>query len=206
METIHIVADNIEKVAVDDLKVEINQVKNHPPDQIALLAGMIKEFGFTTPLLIDQGNNVIAGRGRLLAAKKLEMEFLPCVRTTHLSKAQIKALIIADNKVAESEWNYDALQFEIDGIKELDEDLLALTGFNFEELDDMLDGGLTEECDDGEDLPKLHFLTVDKHKIELTPEERNDLQSHISGWVKHYGSNAGFVRHLLECLENAKKD
>jgi len=115
-------------VSIADLKPYKDNVKRHPQKQIDLLAKNIKRFGFTTPLLIDKDNNVIAGHGRLLALQKLQTEQAPCVRMEGLSEKEIKALRIVDNKIAEmADWEMDALRSEL---IELDESLFDLTGFD----------------------------------------------------------------------------
>ena len=170
MTPINIIAKSIELIPVDELAGYPGNARVHSSDQIALLCGMIQEYGFTTPLLIDGGGTLIAGHGRLAAARSLGMFEVPCIRASHLSHAQIKALVVADNKIAlGSSWNMDLLKAEIEAIKEMDESLLGLTGFDFSELDEILDGILTEEGSNKDGpLPKIHFLSVGGHKVELT--------------------------------------
>ena len=101
-------------VPVRDLIPYEKNAKNHPDDQIEHIANSIREFGFRQPLVIDAQNVVVIGHGRLMAAKKLGMEEVPCVRADDLSETQIKALRLADNKTNESEWDFDALEHELD--------------------------------------------------------------------------------------------
>ena len=204
MKQIHITAQSIEMVPVDDLIEYPGNARKHPSDQIALLCGMIQEYGFTVPLLIDTEGTIIAGNGRLMAARKLGMFDVPCIRAGHLTRAQIKALVIADNKItSNSSWDEGLLKLEMSAIKEMDEALLGLTGFDFQEIDDILDGMLTEESSDKDDeVPKVHFLSVGKHKIELTPEEKNDLVSLFSEWSGHHGSYRGLIQHLVDAVRN----
>ena len=89
---------------IEELKIEkfipySGNTRTHNEKQVAQIASSIKEFGFTNPILIDSANGVIAGHGRLLAAQKLGMEILPCIRLGHLSDAQRRAYVIADNKL-----------------------------------------------------------------------------------------------------------
>jgi len=113
---------------LSELKPYDKNAKTHPKKQIDLLAKNIERFGFTTPVLIDEDNNIIAGHGRLEALKQLKKEEAPCVRMEGLSKQEIKALRLADNKLAEmGEWDMALATPEL---KELDDDLLDLTGFD----------------------------------------------------------------------------
>lgn len=202
-----IVADQIEMVPVDSLRCGLNRIKIHTPDQVAQIAGMMREFGWTVPILVDKNNEIVAGKGRWMAAQSLGMKEVPCVRTTHLSQEQIGALIIADNKVAESEWDIPALRIELGALKDIDETLLGLTGFDFEEIDRILDGALTETASENDiDLPRVHFLNVGKHKVEMSPEEHNDLVDLFSAWSKHHGHYRGLVQHILDAVRNYNTD
>jgi DNA modification methylase len=130
---------------VSDLVPYINNSRTHSEEQTIQIASSISEFGFTNPVLIDDTNNLIAGHGRLLAAKKLGLEEVPAIVLTGLSKAQKKAYVIADNQLAlNSGWDLDMLKIEIEGLKELDFDV-GLLGFE----DDFLDGLLEEEPSEG---------------------------------------------------------
>lgn len=101
-------------VLVRDLIPYEKNAKQHPDDQVEHIANSIREFGFRQPLVVDADNVVVIGHGRLLAAKKLGMDEVPCVRADDLSDAQIKALRLADNKTNESGWEFDALESELD--------------------------------------------------------------------------------------------
>jgi len=199
-EPIHIVAQAIEMVAVQTLIEYPGNAKRHPDDQIARLCGMIREFGWTVPILIDSNNSIIAGHGRLMAARKLNMEAVPCIRAGHLSRAQIKALVLADNKIAEGgNWDLDTLKAELPQIAELDETLLALTGFSQEELDALLDVDLEsfEPDDEGQTETKVEFLTFCGKRIEITDEELQELLAALEQHMDAYGSPQGFVIRTL---------
>ena len=128
---------------VDDLIPYINNSRTHSEEQVNQICASINEFGFTNPLLIDEKDNIIAGHGRLLASKKLKMEEVPCIVLSGLTEAQKKAYIIADNKMAlNAGWDEELLKIELENLKELDFDL-ELTGFDVDELDDIL--GKNEE-------------------------------------------------------------
>jgi DNA modification methylase len=128
---------------VGDLLPYINNARTHSEEQINQIAASIREFGFTNPLLIDGVGTIIAGHGRLHGAKKSGLEEVPCIVLDHLTKAQQKALIIADNQLAlNAGWDMDLLSVEM---KDLDAEGfdLSLMGFN----DDMLANMLKEETE-----------------------------------------------------------
>lgn len=196
-------------ISPHDLIVAPGNSKEHSGDQVAEICGLILEFGFTRPILIDPMNQIIAGHGAREAAIKLEMPRVPCVVVDGLSDAQVRALRIADNKIAEkSSWDLRALKDEFTDIMSVDNSLLGLTAFNFEEIDDILGGELSELADDGDDdeIPKIHFLTVGSHKIEITPEQMKSISDHLSRWSKRVGSYQGCVDDLIERIYGTGKD
>jgi ParB-like chromosome segregation protein Spo0J len=116
----------------------VNNTRTHTDEQINQVASSIKEFGFTNPVLIDEQGGIIAGHCRVLASKKLKLKEVPCIELSHLTEAQKKAYIIADNKLAlNAGWNEELLKIEIESLKELNFDL-DLLGFDSLELDDLL--------------------------------------------------------------------
>ena len=120
----------IEYKNVDDLIPYVNNSRTHSDEQVTQVAASIKEFGFTNPILIDENNGIIAGHGRLMAAKKLKLEQVPTITLVGLSDAQRKAYIIADNQLAlNSGWDLDMLRVEFEQLQELDFDL-SLIGFD----------------------------------------------------------------------------
>jgi len=135
------ISDEIQRKKTGDIIPYMNNPKEHPPDQIDKIASSIKNYGFVQPLVIDSDNEIIIGHGRLEAAKKLGLDEVPVVVKDDLNEAQIKALRIADNKVAESEWDYEALAVEFDEL-DFEEYDLEKTGFDEVEID-----GITEEMD-----------------------------------------------------------
>lgn len=124
---------------VNELIPYINNARTHNDEQVSQICASINEYGFTNPILIDEKNSIIAGHGRLLAAKKLKMKEVPCIVLCGLTEAQKKAYIIADNKLAlNAGWNDELLKIEFENLKELDFDL-NLTGFSADEIDAILD-------------------------------------------------------------------
>lgn len=191
---------DIRLVPRDSLKPGRNLAKKHPESQVAKIAGLITEFGWTNPILIDGNDNILAGRGRWIAAGMLGIELVPCICIDHLTEKQAQALMLADNRVAESEWDLDILKAEL---ADLDADMLGLTGFDFAEIDKILEGALTADAvEEEQKLPKVEFLNIGKHKIELTPEEKHDLVALTSEWSGHHGSYRGFIQHVLDAVRN----
>lgn len=124
----------IEQVDIEKLIPYAMNARTHSDAQVAQIAGSIKEFGFNNPVLIDAENGLIAGHGRVLAARKLELDKVPCIRLGHLTDIQKKAYIIADNKIAlNSGWDEELLKIEIQELKECDYDL-DITGFDEGEI------------------------------------------------------------------------
>ena len=119
---------------VDELIPYVNNARTHSDDQVTQIASSIKEFGFNNPILTDGENGVIAGHGRLLAAKKLGLETVPTIELSGLSEAQKKAYILADNKIAlNSGWDEELLKIELDDLQLQGIDLETV-GFSDEEL------------------------------------------------------------------------
>lgn len=105
---------------VDEIKPYEKNAKKHPPEQVEHIANSIKEFGYQQPLVVDKDNVLVIGHGRLLASKKLGIGKVPVVRADELTEEQIKGLRLADNKLNESEWDFDLLNEELDSILDLD--------------------------------------------------------------------------------------
>ena len=125
----------IEYIDPDKLTPYENNAKQHPDEQVEHIANSIREFGFRQPIVVDADNVVVIGHGRLMAAKKLGLETVPVVRADDLTEAQVKALRLADNKTNESEWDFSALESELDDLA----DEFDMTAFGFDSIsgDDM---------------------------------------------------------------------
>ena len=135
-------------VSVDKLVPYQNNARTHSPEQINKLRSSLREFGFINPIIIDKDYGIIAGHGRLLAAKEEGMTEVPCVFADHLTEAQKKAYIIADNRMAlDAGWDEELLRVEIEALQ-ADAFNLALTGFDEKELSKLFDDG-NETEDDG---------------------------------------------------------
>jgi DNA modification methylase len=124
-------------IAINELVPYVNNARTHSKEQITKLRSSLREFGFINPILIDKDKNIIAGHGRVLAAKDEGINEVPCVLVDHLTDAQKKAYIIADNKLAlDAGWDDELLALEIQGLKDLDFDV-NFTGFDVAEIDDL---------------------------------------------------------------------
>lgn len=152
--------------------------RTHDESQVAQIAASIKEFGFTSPILIDTDNGIIAGHGRFIAAQKLNMKSVPCIVLDGLSDAQRRAYIIADNKLAlNAGWDEEALIAEIERLREDGFDL-DLTGFDQEELNQFVvpdfEPGTEDEQGKLDELsPKFVKCPSCKHVFDSRKHEHN---------------------------------
>ena len=119
---------------VSDLIPYARNSRTHSDAQVNKIAASIKEFGFLNPIIVDGKNGIIAGHGRIMAAQKLGIDEVPTVEAAHLTEAQKRAYIIADNRLAlDAGWDDELLRVELQELDDLDFDL-SLTGFNADEL------------------------------------------------------------------------
>jgi DNA modification methylase len=152
----------IEQVKLDALIPYARNSRTHSDAQVAQIAASIKEFGFTNPVLIDETGSIIAGHGRVMASRKLALDEVPCIRLSHLTAAQKRAYVIADNKLAmNAGWDDEMLRLELSDLKELDFDL-DLTGFSAEEIDQLLTPEQVEGLTDEDAVPEVSENPVTK--------------------------------------------
>lgn len=154
----------------------VNNARTHSPEQLVKLRSSLREFGFINPVIIDRDFNVIAGHGRIAAAKEEGMEEVPCVFVDYLTEAQKKAYILADNRMAlDAGWDEELLRIEIESLQGADFDV-SLTGFGEDEIADLFAGdGEKDVKDDDFDLStaleKAAFVergdiwTVGRHRL-----------------------------------------
>lgn len=132
-----------------DLIPYANNARTHSDEQVLQIASSIKEFGFNNPVLLDKDNGIIAGHGRVEAAKKLGLDSIPTICLDHLSDAQRRAYILADNRIAlNSGWDEELLKIELSELKSLDIDLYSL-GFDEIELSGISQKEIDSEADEG---------------------------------------------------------
>ncbi len=160
-------------VAVDKLVPYANNARTHSQEQINKLRSSLREFGFINPIIIDRDFGVIAGHGRIMAAKEEGISEVPCVFVDHLTEAQKKAYILADNRMAlDAAWDEDLLRVELEALEAYDFDMV-LTGFEAKELAELF--GLEEEVEEDD-------FDVD--------EELNQPAFSQSGDIWHLGRHA----------------
>ena len=169
-----------------DLIPYVNNARTHSEQQVLQIAASIKEFGFNSPVLVDGDNGIIAGHGRVMAAKKIGLDEVPTIELKHLTKTQKKAYILADNRLAlNSGWDNDLLALELGELSDDGFDL-NLLGFDDTELslgddDDAVDH--IEIKDIQEDYEKKEII------IEFNADDVIDIVNDIDLIIKKY-SNA----------------
>ena len=167
---------DMQLVAVEKLVPYVNNARTHSPEQLAKLRSSLREFGFINPVIIDRDFSVIAGHGRIAAAKEEGITEVPCVFVDYLTEAQKKAYILADNRMAlDAGWDEELLRIEIESLQGADFDV-SLTGFGEDEIADLFAGdGEKDVKDDDFDLSaaleKAAFVergdiwTVGRHRL-----------------------------------------
>jgi ParB-like chromosome segregation protein Spo0J len=129
-----------------DLKPYENNARTHSPEQVEQLTKSIKQFGFNNPILVQEDLTVVAGHGRLMAAKKLGLESVPVIKLRHLTQEQVKAYVLADNKLAlNAGWDDEILKAELLAIQEAGEIDMDAIGFSDDEMKALIDGVDVEE-------------------------------------------------------------
>lgn len=156
--------DSLERLPLDRLIPYANNSRTHSEEQVAQIAASIREFGFTNPILIDEADGIIAGHGRVLAARKLGMEEVPCIRLGHLSEAQRRAYVIADNKLAlNAGWDEELLAVELSSLREVGFDL-GLTGFDAESIERSLNPPEPNQDDSPNEFPEADEDIETEHR------------------------------------------
>jgi hypothetical protein len=161
----------IEQIPTEKLIPYARNAKKHDAAQVSKLAGSIREFGFNNPVLIDAQNGIIAGHGRVMAAQKLELKDVPCIRLGHLTDTQRRAYILADNKLAEigGGWDEELLGLELAELRDTNFDL-ELMGFSEEELGAFAveESGMPElSSEDKQPFQQMTFTVHDEQAEEV---------------------------------------
>lgn len=166
----------MEMVSIDKLIPYVNNARTHSAEQVNKLRSSLREFGFVNPVIVDKDYGIIAGHGRVLAAKEEGIDEVPCVLVDYLTEAQKKAYIIADNRFAQDAgWDEELLRIEIESLQGEDFDI-SLTGFETDEIADLFKEGNDKEVQDDDydlsaALEKAAFVekgdvwTVGRHRL-----------------------------------------
>jgi DNA modification methylase len=154
------IVEAVEHWPVQRLIPYVNNARTHDEGQVSQIAASIVEFGFVNPILVGDDNVIIAGHGRLMAAQKLGLETVPVIVLGHLSEMQRRALVLADNRIAESAgWNEELLGLELNALQEFGFDLDVI-GFSDDELDDLLQLDHTDNESDADAVPDVEEAVV----------------------------------------------
>ena len=154
----------IESVPIESLIPYARNARTHSEEQVAQIAGSIREFGFTNPVLIDGEGGIIAGHGRVMAARKLGLADVPCIRLSHLTEAQRRAYIIADNKLAlNAGWDNQMLALEFQDLQGMGFDI-ELTGFALGDINELLAelDATPEGSTDSDEVPQVQADAISK--------------------------------------------
>ena len=228
MTTMDKVGQNLEYISVDALIPYARNSRTHSDAQVAQIAASIREFGFTNPVLIDDQGGIIAGHGRTMAARKLKINEIPCLRLSHLTDAQKKAYIIADNKLAlNAGWDESMLKIEIDELKNINFDI-SLLGFDdlelkelFEENEDESENEYTQKVDSPTyepsevkpDIKELFddskaFNLIEKIKSANLPQAEKDFLMLTAGRhvVLNFQMIADYYAHSDEQMQSLMED
>ena len=184
------------EIAVCELIPFAANARSHDDNQVAQIAASIREFGWTSPILVQPDKTIIAGHGRLAAARKLRMDRVPCIVLDGLTPAQVRALVIADNKLAlNAGWDEELLASELQGIVAADDvDMMAI-GFSEEEmaaiLGPMVDEAALPDLDEG-DRSEDSLGTI---TIRLPLREREE----VASWLDSIKPNDPSGAILMVC-------
>ncbi|OOY34395.1 site-specific DNA-methyltransferase [Solemya velum gill symbiont] len=155
--------ESVEHWSLQRLIPYAKNARTHDDTQVSQIAGSIAEFGFVNPILVGDDNVIIAGHGRLMAAQQLGLDTVPVIVLHHLTEAQRRALVIADNKIAENAgWNDELLKLELEELGDLGFDLDVI-GFSDEELDELLGNDEQPGETDEDDIPEVEDEPVSRH-------------------------------------------
>ena len=140
----------IQYLAPDALKASANNARSHPDQQINQVAASLLKFDFINPIIMDENGFIVAGHARWLAAKKLRLATVPCIEINHLSEAELRAYMLADNKIAANAgWHEDILRIELEYLSSVEVDFsVHLTGFEVAEVDLIIGSADTTTSDE----------------------------------------------------------
>ena len=180
-------------IPIDELIPYVNNARTHSPEQINKLRASLREFGFINPVIIDKDKNIIAGHGRVMAAREEGIQEVPCVLVDYLTDAQKKAYILADNRMAlDAGWDEEILRVEIESLQGADFDV-SLTGFDEDEIAHIFDEETEAKEDDfdvEEELQKPVFSKagdlwqLGKHRVLCGDSTKQETYAQLMDGVK----------------------
>lgn len=182
----------IENLPVETLVPYARNSRTHSDEQVAQIMASIREFGFCNPVLIDADGGIIAGHGRVMAATRMKLETVPCLRLSHLTEAQKRAYVIADNRIALSgAWDEEMLSLEVQELHSEDFDVGVL-GFDVPELEKLMD---LEEGESDEDTEEID--------AEAQVDKLDELQRQ---WGTKSGQLWSLGEHRVLCGDSTKSE
>ena len=193
----------VEQIPTEKLIPYARNAKKHDAAQVSKLAGSIREFGFNNPVLIDAQNGIIAGHGRVMAAQKLDLKEVPCIRLGHLTDTQRKAYILADNRLAEigGGWDMEMLKLEISDLIEADINFESI-GFSDGELEDLIHSTSTPDtgAQMSEETQNVYLNGgVKKFEIYVEIDRYDEVKSMLDrvGAANDLDNNTDILLHCL---------
>ena len=188
-------ADKVEQWPIEKLVPYAKNSRTHSEEQVAQIAASIREWGFTTAVLVDESGSIIAGHGRVMAARKLGMASLPVMVAAGWTDAQKRAYVIADNQIAlNSGWNDDLLQSELNALADVGFDLSVLGwGDDLPDFAETPDYSVLDEEDMDNQLNEMAAGVKKAIQIEFEPEHYEEAQE----LVKFWRSKGGYVGMML---------
>ncbi len=180
-------AKRIEVWPIEKLVPYSKNARKHDEVQVTQIAASIIEFGFVNPILVDSTDGIIAGHGRLLAAKDLALKEVPVVVLDHLTEAQKKAYIIADNKIAlNSAWDVELLNAEIGSLKDIGFDY-SLLGFSEAEIDGLLEEPWDSDIDAMDNIEAKDSAAKGQIKISCNEWDKEQIREAITNTIDGLG-------------------
>jgi hypothetical protein len=195
-------ADNVQRVPVSRLAPYAKNAKKHSRAQVAQIAALISELGWTTPILVDERGEIIAGHGRVLAAEQLGIHEVPTMVALGWTEAQIKAYRLADNALnqAGGGWDETLLKVEIKEVEALNFDV-AKIGFDIEMLTKLFDDGgvdIQADRDEAGTGVRSQHLKFGSNNVIISDDELAGLNDLLARYTTQYGLSHGFAQWLID--------
>lgn len=186
-------------IPTEDLIPFAMNAKLHSDGQVAQIAASIKEFGFNNPVLVKADRTIIAGHGRVLAARKLELKSVPCIVLDHLTDAQARAYVIADNRLAETGggWDWELLRAELDNLAGFEDLDIGITGFNPEDIPSGDLEGFDVDSDEERGGARTNYLSFGDRRVPLDDSELAGLVALLDDHMATTGSPFGFAQTII---------